>query len=430
MEEKKMKLRTYILAAAAVMLSLTSCLKDQADIFEVPSSQRMLNYLENVRTVLQDSKEGWILSYYPGAAYATCYMGVKFDAQQVTAYGQEDPETPVVSSYKLTTDDGAVLSFDTYNTVLHYYATSDASHYQARGGDFEFDILDVTDSRITLRGKRSGNYCYLDKAAKPIVTFLEEANEAEDNFDIVAFTGEITGGLVNGALDPISHTLTIGRKDAEASETLAARYMIVPGGIHFNTPFTFQGIVFQDFVYDGEARTLTGSGITFSKVEPEGFVSYSKYLGKWTFSWYSGRTFPVEMVEEEAGISYKVKGLSTFFEPVFTYDAALGRLKWNAQAVGVSGSTTVMMAAWDLANSGGSLTWEEDYGMVGAVEDNTVDELVVLWSDNGETDLKIDSWILWGTDAAGNSQGSFEGWSFASGSYQLPYVESMTKIVE
>lgn len=420
-----------ILVAALLLPSLASCVKDQPDTFDDPSSARMEKFLENVRTILQEPAEGWALSYYPGSSYATCYMGMKFTGQEVTAYAQGEPETAVKSTYKLCADDGAVLSFDTYNTVIHYYSTPDQSHYEARGGDFEFEIMDVKADRITLRGKRSRNFCYLDPLTKNVSEFLAEMNEAESSLDIVAFKGEITGGLVEGFMDSNTHTLSIGRKGAEASEMTTARYMVVPGGFHFNEPFTFQGVTFQDFAYDGEAGTITGAGISFEKVIPEGYLPYDKYLGNWTFYWYNGdRDFPVELVEFEKGSSYKMKGLSEYFEPTIGYDAARGRLTWNTQAVGSSGATTVMLAGWDLLTSGGSLSWGEGYGMIGIAEDNTADEIKIIWEDNGQSDLVIDSWILWGTDASGSSTGGFTSWTMASNSYQLPYVSHMTKIVE
>ena len=439
MEEKKMKLRTSILAAAAVMLSLTSCLKDQADIFEEPSSQRMQNYLENVRKVLQEPENGWILSYCPGASYATCYMGVQFGAQQVTAYGQDAPETPVTSGYKLTTDDGPVLSFDTYNSVLHYYATSDASHYQARGGDFEFNILDVTDNFIILTGKRSGNFCYLLKASTPVSEFLVDALEAEEKLNIVSFAGEVTGGLVEGFLDAASHTLSIGRKGAETIEMVNARYMVVPTGqegsaaIQLFVPFTFQGVTFTDFVYtedpeDSKKGTFTGSGITFQKVVPAGFVPYEDFVGKWELNWYNG-SFPVELVALEEGISFKMKGLSTYFEPVLGYNGSRGFLTWEYQAIGSAGANTIVLAPWD--GEAGYLTWREGVGMEGHAEDNSVEKLVVNFTDNGAWETyNCDSWLIWSVTSGGSSAGAYESWTFTSGSYQLPGPLSLVKIVE
>ena len=437
----KLKNTIAILFAAAVLLPMTSCLKDQADTFEVPSSQRMQDYLANVRNVLTDKANtyGWALSYYPGSDYATCYMGVSFTGQEVTAYSQKDPEKAVKSTYTLTTDDGAVLSFDTYNSVLHYYSTASSDHYQARGGDFEFDIKSVSNNRIVLRGKRSGNYCYLDRLTEEIPAFLKKMQDAEKQLNIVAFTGEVTGGLVEGFLDGTSHTLSIGRKGAETTEMVKARYMVTSfgegdeakPGIHINEPLSCQGVSFEDFVYDDANGTFTSAGIAFNNVVPEGFVPYNQYLGKWTFYWYNGdRSFPVELVAFEEGSSFKMKGLSTYFEPILKYNAARGQITWNAQAVGSSGSTNVMLAGWDLLTHGGSLSWKEELGLVGIVEDNTVEKLVLKWEDNGQSDYVVDSWILWGTDANGNSTGAFEGWTMASNSYQLPYVTSMVKNVE
>lgn len=424
-----------ILITVAALLPLASCLKEQADVFETPSSQRMQNYLEDVRKTLQEPKNGWAFSYYPGSSSATCYMGVKFEAQQVTAYSQEDPATAVKSSYKLTTDDGAVLSFDTYNSVLHYYATADADHYQARGGDFEFDIVSYTKDRIVLRGKRSRNLCYLDPLAenKTISAFLTEMVAAKNAFSIVAFSGEITGGLVEGFLDGVSNTLTIGRKGAETSEMVSARYMIVPGGIHFNEPFTFQGVTFQDFTYvedpdDPKIGTLTGSGITFNKVIPEGFVPYNDFLGKWTLTHDSG-SFEVELVALEAGSSFKMKGLSTQFEPTLGYNAARGYLTWSIQAVGSSGANTIKLIMLD--SNAGYVGWGEGVGMNGMVEDNTVEKLVIQWKDNGVwEDYVADGVILWAFDSSDSSVGQFSDWALASGRELIFGPISMTKIVE
>lgn len=430
-----MKLRKSILLAAIALLPLTSCLKDQADVFEVPSSQRMQDYLESTRKVLQSSENGWAFSYVPGKDYATCYMGVVFTAQQVTAYSQSKPEEAVVSSYKLTTDNGAVLSFDTYNSVLHYYATSDASHYQARGGDFEFNIISVSNDQIVLRGKRSGNYCYLNRLAKDqeIPAFLAEMSAAERALDIVSFSGEITGGLIEGYLDGASHTFSIGRKGAASDETVSARYMVVPGGIHINEPVNFQGVTFQDFVYDAEAGTFTGSGIAFQKVIPEGYVPYNQFLGKWTFYWYGGEeSFQIELVAKDQGSTFTMKGFSDYFEPVLGYNAARGYLTWVNQVVGQSGGINVVLAGW--AYPAATSLWpyvDEGVGMDGIAEDNTAAALNVVWTDNGAWgDNKVQSWVLWGLDAGGNSAGAFSGWNTATGSYQIPGPITMVKIVE
>ena len=441
-----MKQRFFAILAG--LLALTSCLKNQADIFDQPSSARLENYLENVRTMLQTPADGWALSYYPGKDYATCYYVVKFTSQQVAARGQDNPEKEVTSTYKLTTDNGAVLSFDTYNEILHYYATSDEKHYQARGGDFEFDLLSVLENtsgtqRLVLRGKRSRNLCYLDPLTEDGAAFLKRMNDAESDLSIVAFTGEVMGGAVEGFLDPGSHTLSIGRKGAETSEQTTARYMVVPGGIHFNEPFEFQGVQFQDFTYNDAAGTLTAPvsfngesfSISFDKVIPEGFVSYQEFAGKWQFYCYDGKIeFPIELVPKEKGRSFSMVGLSTHFEPEIGYNGARGYLTWKNQAVGTYGSNTVVLAGWEYPASTSLWPYIDDTGMDGKAKDNTVAQLEVDWVDNGlNEDVGPHGWVLWQLDGAGNSAGVFDAWgddATATGSYQIPGNCSMTKIVE
>lgn len=426
-----MKMNKLAIIALAALLSMTSCLKDQADVFEEPSSARLSNYLEDVRTKLQESQYGWALAYVPGSGYATCYYALKFTAQQVEAIHQGDLDTSAKSYYKLTTDDGAVLSFDTYNTVLHYYATPDAGHYQARGGDFEFDIMGVEEDRILLRGKRSRNWCVLEKLTQEPKAFLQEMIDAEKHLSIAAFTGTVTGGVVEGYMDSGTHTLTIGPKGAELGEMTNVRYMITKKGISFNHPFTLQGVTFSELVQNGD--TFEGSGIVFEKFYPEGWMSYEDYLGSYTFS-YQGGTTTVKLAALEEGTSFQMEGFSEAFKPVLTYNSGFGRMSWVRQVVGGSESgLSYVLCPMD--SNAGYLTWMEGAGMISYVSDTTVDKFVVQFRDNGgwenEDNYICDGWVLWmlsGTESAGQlidpSFCLFDGSSYVMGPL------TMTKIVE
>ena len=62
-------------------LALQSCLKDQEDIFDESSSERMQAVLENTKAVLTSSDNGWIFDYYPdrNLSYGGCVYVLKFD---------------------------------------------------------------------------------------------------------------------------------------------------------------------------------------------------------------------------------------------------------------------------------------------------------------------------------------------------------------
>ena len=62
-----MKLNKTLLYVLMVLptLLLQSCLKDQEDVFDTPSSIRMQEVLDNAKKVLTSPKEGWAFDYDP-----------------------------------------------------------------------------------------------------------------------------------------------------------------------------------------------------------------------------------------------------------------------------------------------------------------------------------------------------------------------------
>lgn len=54
-----------------------------------------------------------------------------------------------------------MLTLDTYNEVMHYFADPETTGGQGAGfgfeGDFEFNVLDLQDEKITLKGRKTGS---------------------------------------------------------------------------------------------------------------------------------------------------------------------------------------------------------------------------------------------------------------------------------
>ena len=78
-----------ILPAMLIALSATllqSCLKDQEDIFDEPTSLRVQEVLDNTKKVLTSSDNGWVFEYYPdrNIKYGGYIYTVKFDDAQAT----------------------------------------------------------------------------------------------------------------------------------------------------------------------------------------------------------------------------------------------------------------------------------------------------------------------------------------------------------
>jgi hypothetical protein len=126
-----MKIKSFlrISLAAALIWGATACQKEVDRVFEDTSAVRMKESLADISEVLTSSEHGWYLEYLlnerlSGATTGGYSMLLKFDGKQVTAWGDaEGSDQPVTSLYKLTTDDGPILSFDSYNRVIHYFST-------------------------------------------------------------------------------------------------------------------------------------------------------------------------------------------------------------------------------------------------------------------------------------------------------------------
>lgn len=198
------------------MLLLTSCLKNQEDLFEDSSSARMFNYLDKYAKLLKGAEYGWAFEYYAGVEsqeYGGWTYALKFNDKDVDVYSDqsEEPTVPVTSLYKLSNDDGPTISFDTYNDLMHLFATPSSGAYEAYGGDFEFIIMDVNEKNdlITLKGKRSGSTMYLRKLDKTPAQFMANVMEMEENIVLTNFLGSGLGAN----LDFDYHSIFLGPED-------------------------------------------------------------------------------------------------------------------------------------------------------------------------------------------------------------------------
>ena len=178
------KILIYLLMALPTLM-LTSCLKDQEDTFSEASGNRMQSYMGNTQKVLTSSEHGWVMEYYtdrelPTGAYI---YTLRFTEDSVFVRTELDGnQKELASLYRTGSDDGPIISFDTYNEFLHFFATPSPDLYEAYDGDFEFVIDDITDDLIRMHGKRNQNTIYLYRLTKPAEEYLDDvAKYQSDN---------------------------------------------------------------------------------------------------------------------------------------------------------------------------------------------------------------------------------------------------------
>ena len=200
-------LATAVLSAFVI----SSCVKDEEHIFDKSASLRVKEAMDNAQKVLTSASNGWKMYYYPhpDQDYGGYMYALKFDNESVTVWSEVFYGSST-SLYKMTNDDGPVLSFDTNNYAFHYFATPSGSSknlygesglYQAYKGDFEFIVMSAKPEEVVLKGKRSGNKILMYPLDESPETFIEKAAQNAEDIFVSSFEGTIGGEAATAYMD-------------------------------------------------------------------------------------------------------------------------------------------------------------------------------------------------------------------------------------
>ena len=335
-----MKTRTayYLLAIAWVSLALTSCLKDQEDYFEEPSSERMANTMQRVQQILRSAEYGWEFEYYPSSdlAYGGIVYTVKFDSLTATVSCSLVPDSTYTSYYRMTNDNGPVLTFDTYNPLLHYFSTPSSGEYEAKGGEFEFVIDSIANDQITLYGKKTRNTMYLRRLTANPDEYTKKTIDIYDNF-VERLTGNIGSAEVEGKFNLKNKSLQI----VSGGDTLTNHFTYTDYGIRFYRPIRLGGAAVQSFGFDVETQQLTCRDPGYENITLQGIpfdentMAFKDYEGNYILRYANGNSSVRVAIElNRIDGSLLLTGLSPHYDLRVTYDYETGDLSLTPQVIG------------------------------------------------------------------------------------------------
>ncbi len=190
------KILLYTLAFA-VALNFQACKNEEDDIFDDSAANRMTKACAEYQKRFAASPGGWSMQYYPtndieaplGSGYLLL-ADIKSDGTVRFAMNNEmtgyvyDEDT---SLWEMVRDTGPVISFSTYNNVLHWF--SDPAIYDTGNGyygDYEFVVIDLPEDGNTamLKGKKRGVYVKMTKLPEgtDFEAYLEDVNKQQSTF--------------------------------------------------------------------------------------------------------------------------------------------------------------------------------------------------------------------------------------------------------
>lgn len=422
-----------LLAFSTAMLQ--SCLKNQEDVFEDTSSIRMQKTLDHAKEVLTGAEYGWAFDYIPdrNMSYGGFIYTVKFDHNDVTVGCELAPGSFEKSMYKLTDDNGPILSFDTYNTLMHYFATPGNNHYQAYDGDFEFMIMEATPELVTLRGNRTGNTMYMRPLTQDPDEYITSAAQMDENFFLTSATGTVGSTDIKCDIDLNARYMEFSWGESDASGEF---YLPTATGIRFLSPVTINGSSISELSFDANTLTYTGTdssgnALTMSGEIAEDYSFFDEFEGTYTFNYNSNRRkITLTFVPDKANNRYIIKGFNSNFDVIATYDKTTGYLEICSQQVGTDGEKLIWLDAWalDPEIGSGSHTWDTTVGMF-IVKDPENPGTYNFISNNNPS-LNITSFILfYFTGTPGGTpygQVNDSKW-YVNGSPQIVYISNIVK---
>ena len=433
------KIKNFSLLLFALPLLLTSCLKDNDEVFDESASERLQAALAETRSVLRGAENGWVMDYYVGTdqVYGGYTFIVKFDSLTCTACSELTPQAET-SFYKLTTDNGPVLTFDTYNTVLHELATPSAGNYEGSHADYEFQVVSATPELVLLRGRRTGSVMQMRPLKTTSGEYLQKVEQMQKDMLVASMTTDLDGNNVTADLDLDGRQVSF-YSTTDSTLVHDCAFTFTDEGIRLYSAVDAFGKTLFDFSYNVETKQFTSldkqnPGLVLQGRLPKDYVYYEQVPGDYVFSFlvsngasYQKVSVDVTIEEDTEGSGFILKGLGQGFDIKLGYDKSKGTLSLNTQIVAnISGGYLWMNAA----DFGGGGSLYPGYPVCGMITEwnQDLERPVLTWVTNGFEDMPTDSFCLWMTDTEGSSLGQYRDSEYTFAGYSLMlFLQDITK---
>lgn len=216
-----------VIATVLMSASLASCNHEEADIFDQNAAHRTEEARKMYKEILLDKGGKWQMEYFTteeehGYVYLFTFRNdgtvtISGNNEYITKLTNIDSNVPSYGSetsmWTILSDNGPVLSFNSYNTIFHLFATPEdipgtERNEQGYGhsGDYEFDLMKFSNDTLYLEGKKNGAQIIMTRIAPETddETYLNEVVALADSFfnaKVPAVYVNLPGGYRHVVLD-------------------------------------------------------------------------------------------------------------------------------------------------------------------------------------------------------------------------------------
>jgi len=262
--------KIFTLAIWLVALLISSCVMEQPDLFSGSPAERLNKALKNDTDSLQHAGNGWAMEYFATTGSAGYTLLVKFNAsgQAIFAGKSELTGNLLVTDsclYEMIGDNGPVLTFNSYNKVLHAFSNPVNPDGYGLEGDYEFVVLKTSSKQILLKGKKRGTIIVMNKI--PVTVSWKQYFDNLDAMNTFLFTGSSNSlNLVSGndtlvASYGATHKFRMTKpgEDPKIAGT-DVPFIVTDYGFRFQTTDTIKTNSFQNFKLSDDKKRLVSTG--------------------------------------------------------------------------------------------------------------------------------------------------------------------------
>lgn len=297
-----MKYYKYLIFCLFSVLLFSSCFKEQKELFDLPSDERVRKYINDFENVITDSPNGWIMDYFPNSGsegYSLIMLFNKDKSVEIAGMNQWSDYTYItdISMWDVISDDNPVLTFNTYNKVFHLFSNPEdpdgTSSLNGIGleGDYEFNIISYSGDIIKLKGKKHNATIMLNKLSssdwEALLTNRIKMSETLFSPVVKNLSLNYNGEQIFRILNPSSHILTLENTE------ISIPFIITDTGIKLYSPLRINDTDILTFNLDeNKDKLVCGENpvVTITGEKCVDFIlNYENWTGrKWKIVEYGG----------------------------------------------------------------------------------------------------------------------------------------------
>ena len=421
----------YSILILGTALSMQSCLHDEDEVFDTSADQRLQQAVSADREVLESAQNGWVMHYYTGRNYTGggYSLLMKFKDGKAQIASDNTGSEVATSSYTITKEQGPVLAFDTYNTVMHSFSAVSISDVDGDQGDDEFIIQKISQDKDTIwvEGHKWGNKMEMTRLPEG-TSWQNYLNSLSKIKDDMWYSYKVMNGqdsLAQVMLNPDTRRITV----TNGTTTYSSPYYVTPTGIGFPSQVILGKDKTKKLTWNAtdSLMTVDGSSEQLRFFAPEGWHPIDYYAHNWRFYYNNWKGDLKLFCKKISGT--KIEGSFTgtdglTYKVILTYNKAYGSLSWLVQDMedpsGTYDHLQLMAIYSDPSSKSEYITWAPGVGLEWKLSNGSF-----VLADNGKLGgATVSGFVIDGVDASGNRANAYpvviENFT---GAYAYPYSE-------